>query len=111
MFRSLNVFQVIETAISALQAFNSSDFVQTADSFVQPYSRFPAYTDAPFELPSVLVPPEVIELDSLSTDSGEDALVKKEEWAEYYVRLFDSDVGHLVCFQILRSLFGSFPGR
>lgn len=47
---------------------------------------------APFEIPSVLVPPEVIELDGLSTDSGEDALVKKEEWPEFYLRLFDNDV-------------------
>ena len=54
------------------------------------------YTEGVFELPSVLVPPEVIELDSLSTDSGEDALVKKEEWAEYYLRLFDNDVRQIL---------------
>lgn len=53
---------------------------------------FPVFTDASFELPSVLVPPEVIELDTLSTDTGEDAQAKKEEWPDYYIRLFDSDV-------------------
>ena len=84
-------FQILESALAALQTLNSSDFAQTADSFLQPYTHLPAYTDSPFELPSVLVPPEVIELDSLSTDSGEDALVKKEEWAEYYLRLFEND--------------------
>jgi nuclear cap-binding protein subunit 1 len=40
-----------------------------------------------------LVPPEVIELDGMATDSSEDAQVKKEEWPEYYIALFDNDVG------------------
>ena len=72
---------------------NTSDFSQAPDSFVQPYLEFPQFLDAPFDLPSVLVPPEVIELDSFSTESGEDAPAKKEEWPGYYVRLFDNDVG------------------
>ncbi len=71
---------------------NASDFAQTAESFPQPYLDLPAYTATAFDLPSVLVPPEIIELDSFSTDSGEDAPAKKEEWPDYYVRLFDSDV-------------------
>ncbi len=40
----------------------------------------------------VLVPPEVIELEAFSTDAGEAALVTKEEWPEYLLRLFDNDV-------------------
>lgn len=94
-YSTYNCTQIIESALTALQAFNSSDFAQTADAFLQPYILYPAYADTPFELPSVLVPPEVIELDSLSTDSGEDALVKKEEWVEYYIRLFDNDVSDI----------------
>lgn len=78
--------------MTALQTLNSSDFSQTPDAFLQPYTDFPAFAETPFELPSVLVPPEVIELDTFSTDSGEDAPTKKEEWPEYYVRLFDNDV-------------------
>jgi nuclear cap-binding protein subunit 1 len=50
------------------------------------------YVGVTFNLPSILVPPEVVELDSLSTESGEDALIKKEEWPEFYARLFDHDV-------------------
>jgi nuclear cap-binding protein subunit 1 len=49
-------------------------------------------TVAPFDLPSVLVPPEVIELEVLSTESSEDAPIKREEWPEYMLRLFDNDV-------------------
>lgn len=84
-------------ALAALQILNASDFAQTPESFVQPYAKFPPLDTPPFELPSVLVPPEIIELDSLPTDSGEDAQVKKEEWPEFLVSLFDNDVsGHPV---------------
>jgi nuclear cap-binding protein subunit 1 len=51
-------------------------------------------TVVPFDLPSVLVPPEVIELEVLSPESSEDAPIKKEEWPEYMLRLFDNDVGN-----------------
>ena len=40
----------------------------------------------------MLVPPEIIELDSISADSGEEAPLKQEEWPEFYVRLFPEDV-------------------
>jgi len=43
-------------------------------------------------LPAVLVPPEVIELDAMSADSGEESSVKKEEWPEFFIRLFADDV-------------------
>lgn len=49
----------------------------------------------PFDLPLVLVPPEIIELDGLAADSEEEAQVKKEEWPEYFLRLFDNDVSPL----------------
>jgi hypothetical protein len=55
-------------------------------------------TVVPFDLPSVLVPPEVIELEALSLDSSEDAPVKKEEWPECMLRLFDNDVYNLINF-------------
>ncbi|GJE84805.1 MIF4G like-domain-containing protein [Phanerochaete sordida] len=84
--------EILEAALAAVQILNSSDFAQTSDIVLQPYTVSPDFADAPFDLPSVLVPPEVIELDALSTDTGEDAQVKKEEWPDYYVRLFDNDV-------------------
>ena len=72
---------------------NTSDFSQIPDAFPQPYLDVQQFGDVPFDLPSVLVPPEVIELDTFSTESGEDAPAKKEEWPSYHVRLFDNDVG------------------
>lgn len=84
--------QLLDSALAALKVLNESDFAQTADNIPQPYADFPALPDEPFDLPSILVPPEVIELDGLTTDTGEDAQVKKEEWPQYFVRLFDADV-------------------
>ncbi|KAL4241306.1 Nuclear cap-binding protein subunit 1 [Abortiporus biennis] len=84
--------ELLDFALASLQILNASDFAQTSESVVQPYAEYDPPTETPFEIPSVLVPPEVIELDSLSTDSGEDAQVKKEEWPEFYIRLFDNDV-------------------
>ena len=77
---------------------NASDFSQVEDSFPQPYKNGPIPSSPIFSLPSILVPPEVVELDSLSTDSGEDSLVKKEEWSDFYIRLFDNEV---CCWQYL----------
>jgi hypothetical protein len=79
----------------ALRALDSSDFEDSSTSFPQPYSDYAALdptTSSSFHLPSVLVPPEIIELDGLSTDAGEDAQVKREEWPEYFLRLFDTGV-------------------
>ncbi|KAH9894092.1 cap binding protein 80-PB [Cubamyces lactineus] len=82
----------LDCALAALQTLNASDFAQTADSYPQPYLSSPPWTEEPFNLPGVLVPPEVIELDGLTTESGEDAQPKKEEWPQCYVRLFDNDL-------------------
>ncbi|KAL1939685.1 hypothetical protein VTO73DRAFT_9718 [Trametes versicolor] len=82
----------LDCALAALKTLNGSDFAQTADSYPQPYMVSPPWTEEPFNLPGVLVPPEVIELDGLTTESGEDAQPKKEEWPQGYVRLFENDV-------------------
>ncbi|KAI0922046.1 hypothetical protein AcW2_006852 [Taiwanofungus camphoratus] len=84
--------ELLDSALNALKALQGADFAQTADSVPQPYTEFPIFSESPFDLPTVLVPPEVIELDGLTTDIGEDAQFKKEEWPQYYVRLFDNDV-------------------
>lgn len=87
--------QLLDTALVALRALDSADFAETLTSFPLPYSDYPDLEPSaspPFNLPSVLVPPEIIELDGLSTDAGEDAQVKKEEWPEYFLRLFDAGV-------------------
>ncbi|KAF7301293.1 hypothetical protein MIND_00694300 [Mycena indigotica] len=85
----------LDIVLHALRVFDEADFAETSSVFLQPYSTcedLDPLTFTPFNLPSVLVPPEVIELDSLSTDAGEDTQIKKEEWPEYYISLFDNEV-------------------
>lgn len=89
--------QLLETGLTVLKALESSEFLDAWSSVPQPYLDYPDLdptVSSPFELPSILVPPEVIELDGLATDAGEDAQVKKEEWPEYFFRLFDNTVRH-----------------
>ncbi|KAF9004719.1 cap binding protein 80-PB [Cyathus striatus] len=90
-----NSDELLDTLLSALESLNENDFVETDNCFPRPYRRFEdsdPISVEPYQLPSVLVPPEVIELDSLSSDSGEEAQVKKEEWPEFFLRLFNLDV-------------------
>ncbi|KAF8211620.1 MIF4G like-domain-containing protein [Mycena galopus ATCC 62051] len=90
-----NADELLDTVLETLRTLDESDFAETASSFSQPYTSYDdpdLSTFTPYDLPSVLVPPEVIELDGLSTDSGEDAAVKKEEWPEYFLRLFDNEI-------------------
>ncbi|KAG1739921.1 MIF4G like-domain-containing protein [Suillus paluster] len=107
--------EIVETGLVVLKALDSSEFVEASESFPQPYLDFPDLDpteSAPFELPAILVPPEVIELDGLATDAGEDAQVKKEDWPQYFVHLFDNDTtpdpatpaGFLIRSQILDTL-------
>lgn len=80
-----------------LRGLAESSFSDCASSFLHPYEDDVKKEDehSPyFDLPSVLVPPEVIELANL--DDGEEDNVpvqKAEEWPEYRIRLFDNDVG------------------
>jgi nuclear cap-binding protein subunit 1 len=84
--------QILDCAVSALKTLDLSDFVDSPGIFPQPYASMSTSTTVPFDLPSVLVPPEVIELEVMSTESSEDVPIKKEEWPEYMLRLFDNDV-------------------
>ncbi|KAJ7895998.1 MIF4G like-domain-containing protein [Mycena olivaceomarginata] len=86
-----NADELLDTVFRALRTLDESDFAETATSFSQPYTTYADPDLTTYDLPSVLVPPEVIELDGLSTDSGEEAQVKKEEWPEYFLRLYDND--------------------
>ncbi|KIK54380.1 hypothetical protein GYMLUDRAFT_232056 [Collybiopsis luxurians FD-317 M1] len=83
--------ELLDTALAALKALENSGF---EGPYPRPYSDYPqldAETFTPFSLPSVLVPPEVIELDGLSTEA-EESEMKKEEWPEFFLRLFPDDV-------------------
>ncbi|KAJ3864570.1 MIF4G like-domain-containing protein [Lentinula novae-zelandiae] len=86
-----NADEILDTALVVLKALESSDFV---GPYPRPYSEYPPLdtsTFSEFVLPSVLVPPEVIELDGLSTEA-EESEIKGEEWPEYFLRLFGDDV-------------------
>ncbi|KAH9921501.1 cap binding protein 80-PB [Epithele typhae] len=86
-----NADEWLDCALAALQTLDGQDFAQTAECVPQPYMESPPFADTPYDLPLVLVPPEVEE-ETLTTDTGEDAIVKKEEWPRCYVRLFDDDI-------------------
>ncbi|KAG6333085.1 hypothetical protein ID866_6009 [Astraeus odoratus] len=87
--------ELLDNAITVLKTLEASEFADPPASFPQPYLDYEDLDPAaspPFELPSILVPPEVIELDGLASDAGEDAQVKKEEWPEFWFRLCDNVV-------------------
>ncbi|PPQ68653.1 hypothetical protein CVT24_005384 [Panaeolus cyanescens] len=87
--------ELLETLLNVLNHLNQSDFNDVTTCFPQPYKNSSDLDNSsfiPYDLPLVLVPPEVIELDPLSSDSGEDVSIKKEEWPEFFVRLFPNDV-------------------
>ncbi|KAI9511289.1 MIF4G like-domain-containing protein [Russula earlei] len=84
--------EMLDCAVSALKTLDLSDFIDVSGIFPQLYAAMSTSTVTPFDLPSILVPPEVIELAVLASESSEDAPIKKEEWPEYMLRLFDNDV-------------------
>jgi nuclear cap-binding protein subunit 1 len=93
--------QLLDTLLRSLKQLYESDFAETANIYPQPYAIYPDLdsADSPeFNLPSVLVAPEVIELDGLPAESEAEAQVKKEEWPEFFLRLFDNDVCRILYF-------------
>lgn len=67
----------------------------------QPYKKFDDIhlsILARYDLPVVLVPPEVIELDLLSANSEEETEARKQEWPEFFIRLFGNDVSYYAVF-------------
>ncbi|KAL0575354.1 Nuclear cap-binding protein subunit 1 [Marasmius crinis-equi] len=85
--------ELLDSALAALKALDAADF---DGPYPRPYAEYPeldASTFTPFDLPSVLVTPEVIEIDGATETEEESTIqVKKEEWPEYYIRLFGDDV-------------------
>ncbi|KAJ3570164.1 hypothetical protein NP233_g4582 [Leucocoprinus birnbaumii] len=86
--------EVLDSLLTALDTLNEGDFSGTADCIPQPYLRGTADETAisKYELPSVLVPPEIIEVEGITSEAGSEAQIKKEEWPEYYFRIFTSEV-------------------
>ncbi|KAJ7590607.1 MIF4G like-domain-containing protein [Mycena floridula] len=89
-----NVDELLEVVLASLKALDITDFVESSESFVRPYSQYADIEPdfSAFVVPSVLVPPEVIELDGLAAETGEDSQVKKDEWPIYFLRLFENDI-------------------
>jgi nuclear cap-binding protein subunit 1 len=86
-------FELLNCAVSALKALDTEDF--TSHSFLRPYADYPSLSGPSFvrfDLPSVLVPPEIIEVEGLSATTGEELQVKKEEWPEHFLKLFDASI-------------------
>ncbi|KAH8074940.1 MIF4G like-domain-containing protein [Cristinia sonorae] len=82
--------ELLDSALTALEVMYEDGFAQGSECFPRPYVEVITEGSVVFALPSVLVPPEVIELDGLSSES--DILVKKADWAEFHIRIFDNDV-------------------
>lgn len=81
--------------VATLHKLNESDFQETENCLPRPYAVYPPFEPSvlqPYVLPSLLVPPEAIEMDTLSSGAEEEAPVKKDEWPEFFLRLFPSDV-------------------
>ena len=82
--------------LATLRKLNESDFQETENCLPRPYAVYPPFEPSvlqPYVLPSLLVPPEAIEMDTLSSGAEEEeSPVKKDEWPEFFLRLFPSDV-------------------
>ncbi|KIJ26031.1 hypothetical protein M422DRAFT_272943 [Sphaerobolus stellatus SS14] len=95
---SIHDNEVLMSLISALQAQAKSNFSEDIWVLPQPLSEFPSLSSdvaPPFDLPSVLVPPEVFEMDTeLGGTIYEEnkSSIKKEELPRYHLTLFDNEI-------------------
>lgn len=84
---------MLDSLLTALNTLNEGDFAGTGDCIPQPYLQGAAEIEtSKYDLPSVLVPPEIIEVEGMTSETGSEAQIKKEEWPEYYFRIFTTDV-------------------
>lgn len=95
---TLKSFQLLLSLITALRSLSSSGFSEDLLVFPQPLSHFQNTNSTPFSpfiLPAILVPPEVIEIDSLEIGGSmfeENKSIKKEELPRFFMSLFDNEV-------------------
>lgn len=101
----LNHFQLLDILLSILTTLNQSNFGDTANCIPQPYIGSEGEISKQYDLPSVLVPPEVIELDSMSAEAGEESQIKRDDWPEFFVRLFPDDVSLYMHLFVLLAYF------
>lgn len=87
-----NATELLDALLSSCKALLAAEFSESTVPFPRPYSTYTPLDIEAFVLPSVLVPPEAIEIEGLSNELEDNAPIKKEEWPEYFVELFDNDV-------------------
>lgn len=82
--------------LNILRKLDESDFEDTTNCLPRPYEIYSPIDPSvlkPYDLPPVLVPPEAMELDTMSPDTSDgETPVKKDEWPEFFLRLFPSEV-------------------
>ncbi|KAF9643748.1 hypothetical protein BDM02DRAFT_3181735 [Thelephora ganbajun] len=88
--------EILDCGLAAMKTLNSQDSVNLSDVFPQPYLDGPELVLPPFDLPSVLAPPEVVEMDTFGESSSEEAQVRREEWPEYHLMQVSSKLTHIV---------------
>lgn len=82
--------QPLESIIEVLDSLISSEFAEILQCYPRPYSAIPDNADfVAFTLPSVLVPPEIIEVDGVE-NSGH--IKMGDESPQCVLKLFDDDV-------------------
>lgn len=85
-----STMELLDMLIMNLEKLNETDYVDIENCIPRPYTVYPPFDPAvfrPYSLPSVLVPPEAMDLE----ESGE-MQVKKDDWPEFFPRLFPTDV-------------------
>ncbi|KIY69445.1 cap binding protein 80-PB [Cylindrobasidium torrendii FP15055 ss-10] len=80
--------ELIDALLAACRSLENAEFSSLEAPFPRPYSKYDDFSGDGFVIPAVLVPPEAME----ESGSEEEAPVRKDEWPEYFVRLFDNDV-------------------
>ncbi|KAF8529245.1 MIF4G like-domain-containing protein [Hysterangium stoloniferum] len=91
--------ELLKSLLVALQQSLALNFSEAATVFPQPFADLANINisgSSPFILPSILVPPEVIEIDSLDLGGIVYEEVKtpskKDELPQYYLSLFDNEI-------------------
>ena len=84
----LTLLQLLESLVVALRELPTT----TTASILRNLNDEVTLDVDPFELPSFLVPPEIIDMDSFSGGADAAANEKKEELPVYLLRLFDNTV-------------------
>ena len=97
---------MLDSLLAALKSLNETGFTGTVDCIPQPYLREGIdIAISKYDLPSVLVPPEIIEVEGITSETGSETQIKKEEWPEYYFRVFTDEVGFQTCFDFQLSVY------